>query len=99
MDEVTGGHRRVAILDEVARPIYGEPAAARPQFQYESSFGKTLYAWRIQITPSDVAELRKQAETERLLGVLLVPVSTGHHRRRPGRVVAVGARRAARRRS
>ena len=58
----------------MARPIYGEPQPAT-QFQYESSFGKTLYAWRIQITPSDVAELRKQADRERLLGVLLVPVS------------------------
>jgi len=74
MDEVTGGHRRVAILDEVARPLYGEPPPAT-QFQYESSFGKTLYAWRIQITPSDVAELRKQADKERLLGLALVPVS------------------------
>jgi His Kinase A (phospho-acceptor) domain len=74
MDEVTGGHRRVAILDEVARPLYGEPQPAT-QFQYESSFGKTLYAWRIQITPSDVAELRKQADKERLLGLALVPVS------------------------
>jgi two-component system, OmpR family, phosphate regulon sensor histidine kinase PhoR len=75
LDEVAGTeHRRVAILDEVARPIYGEPQPAT-QFQYESSFGKTLYAWRVQITPRDVAELRKQADTERLLGVLLVPVS------------------------
>ena len=64
----------MAILDEVARPIYGTPQPAT-QFQYESSFGKTLYAWRMQITPSDVAELLKQADTERLLGRLLVPVS------------------------
>jgi two-component system phosphate regulon sensor histidine kinase PhoR len=74
MDDIPVGHRRVVILDEVARPIYGEPQPAT-QFQYESSFGKTLYAWRIQITPSDVAELLKQADTERLLGRLLVPVS------------------------
>jgi two-component system phosphate regulon sensor histidine kinase PhoR len=74
MDVVTG-KRRVVILDEVARAIYGEPQPRTP-FQYEASFGKTLYAWRIQITPRNVAELRAQAETERLLGVLLVPVST-----------------------
>jgi two-component system, OmpR family, phosphate regulon sensor histidine kinase PhoR len=77
LDEVTGhGHAvsRVAILDEVARPIYGEPQPPT-QFQYEMSFGKTLYAWRIQITPRDVAELRAQLERERLLGLLLVPVS------------------------
>jgi len=74
LDDVAGGHRRVVILDEVARPIYGEPQPAT-QFQYESSFGKTLYAWRIQVTPRDVAELLKQADTERLLGRLLVPVS------------------------
>jgi two-component system phosphate regulon sensor histidine kinase PhoR len=82
LDEVTGqsvtGHShgvsRVAILDEVARPIYGEPQTPT-QFQYEMSFGKTLYAWRIQITPRDVAELRAQLERERLLGLLLVPVS------------------------
>ncbi|HXU02846.1 MAG TPA: HAMP domain-containing sensor histidine kinase, partial [Polyangia bacterium] len=74
IDDVPLGHRRIAILDEVARPIYGAPQPAT-QFQYESSFGKTLYAWRIQITPSDVAELLKQADTERLLGRLLVPVS------------------------
>jgi two-component system phosphate regulon sensor histidine kinase PhoR len=66
--------RSAVILDEVARPIYGEPQPPT-QFQYEASFGKTLYAWRIQITPRDVAELRAQAERERLLGVLLVPVS------------------------
>jgi two-component system phosphate regulon sensor histidine kinase PhoR len=74
MDVVTS-KGRVAILDEVARPIYGEPQPSTP-FQYEESFGKTLYAWRIQVTPRNVAELRAQAETERLLGLLLVPVST-----------------------
>jgi two-component system phosphate regulon sensor histidine kinase PhoR len=74
LDDVPIGHRRVAILDEMARPIYGEPQPAT-QFQYESSFGKALYAWRIQVTPSDVAELRKQADRERLLGLALVPVS------------------------
>src|SRR5579871_6769406 len=73
--EVVTGKRRVAILDEVARPIYGEPQPRTP-FQYEASFGKTLYAWRVQIAPRNVVELRKQAETERLLGVLLIPVST-----------------------
>jgi two-component system, OmpR family, phosphate regulon sensor histidine kinase PhoR len=73
--EVVTGKRRVVILDEVARAVYGEPQPRTP-FQYEASFGKTLYAWRIQITPRNVAELRAQAETERLLGVLLVPVST-----------------------
>src|SRR5499427_1256831 len=74
LDDISLGHRRVAILDEVARPIFGLPQRAT-QFQYETSFGRTLYAWRIQITPSDVAELLKQADTERLLGRLLVPVS------------------------
>jgi two-component system, OmpR family, phosphate regulon sensor histidine kinase PhoR len=74
MDVVTG-KRRVVILDEVARPVYGDTQPPTP-FQYEASLGKTLYAWRIQITPRNVAELRAQAETERLLGVLLVPVST-----------------------
>jgi two-component system phosphate regulon sensor histidine kinase PhoR len=73
MDLVTG-KRRVAILDEVGRPIYGEPQPPTP-YQYEAAFGKTLYAWRIQITPRNVAELRAQAETERLIGVLLIPVS------------------------
>jgi two-component system phosphate regulon sensor histidine kinase PhoR len=73
--DVLVGKRRVAILDEVGRAIYGERQPPTP-FQYEASFGKTLYAWRIQITPRNVAELRAQAETERLLGVLLVPVST-----------------------
>ncbi len=74
MDVVTG-KGRVVILDEVARPIYGEPQPPTP-FQYEQAFGKTLYAWRIQITPRNIAELRAQAETERILGMLLVPVST-----------------------
>ena len=73
--EVVTGKRRVVILDEVARSVYGEPQPRTP-FQYEASFGKTLYAWRIQITPRNVAELRAQAETERILGMLLVPVST-----------------------
>jgi len=69
--------RRIVILDEVARSIVGGPAIQRPgPFLYEESFGKTLYAWRIQITPLNVDELRAQAETERLLGVLLIPVST-----------------------
>ncbi len=69
--------RRIVILDEVARSIVGGPAIQRPgPFLYEESFGKTLYAWRVQITPLNVDELRAQAETERLLGVLLIPVST-----------------------
>jgi two-component system, OmpR family, phosphate regulon sensor histidine kinase PhoR len=72
--EAVAGKRRVAILDEVARAVYGEPQGQTP-FLYEASFGKTLYAWRVQIAPKNVAELRAQAEKERLLGVLLVPVS------------------------
>jgi two-component system, OmpR family, phosphate regulon sensor histidine kinase PhoR len=72
-----GGDRKIAILDEVARPVFGQPVAQRDQrFLYESSFGKTLYAWRIQTLPKNVDELQAQAETERLLGVLLIPVST-----------------------
>jgi len=76
-EEIEGvaGTRRVAILDEVARPVFGEPQGQTP-FLHEASFGKTLYAWRVQISPKNVAELRKQADTERLLGVLLIPVST-----------------------
>jgi two-component system phosphate regulon sensor histidine kinase PhoR len=73
--DAVAGKRRVAILDEVARPVLGEPQGATA-FLYEASFGKTLYAWRLQISPKNVAELRKQADRERLLGVLLVPVST-----------------------
>jgi two-component system phosphate regulon sensor histidine kinase PhoR len=69
--------RRIVILDEVARSIVGGPVIQRPgAFLYEESFGKTLYAWRVQVTPLNVDELRAQAETERLLGVLLIPVST-----------------------
>ena len=98
MDLVTET-RRVAILDEVARPLLRRAATRRPPFQYEASFGKTLYAWRIQITPRDVDELRKQADTERLLGVLLVPVSMVIIAVGLGVVLAVGAGRAARRRS
>jgi two-component system phosphate regulon sensor histidine kinase PhoR len=72
-----GGDRKVAILDEVARPIFGQPVRERDQrFLHEASFGKTLYAWRIQMLPKNVEELQAQAETERLLGVLLIPVST-----------------------
>jgi len=72
-----GGDRKIAILDEVARPVFGQPVTQRDQrFLYESSFGKTLYAWRIQTLPKNVEELQAQAETERLLGVLLIPVST-----------------------
>jgi two-component system phosphate regulon sensor histidine kinase PhoR len=73
--DAVAGKRRVAILDEVARSVFGE-RQAQTNFLYEASFGKTLYAWRVQITPQNVAELRAQAETERLLGVLLIPVST-----------------------
>jgi two-component system phosphate regulon sensor histidine kinase PhoR len=72
-----GGDRRIAILDEVARPIFGQPVPQRDtRFLYESSFGKTLYAWRIQMVPKNVEELQAQAATERWLGLLLIPVST-----------------------
>jgi hypothetical protein len=72
-----GGDRRIAILDEVARPIFGQPFPGRNErFLYDASFGKTLYAWRVQLLPKNVEELQAQAETERLLGVLLIPVST-----------------------
>jgi two-component system phosphate regulon sensor histidine kinase PhoR len=73
--DVIAGKRQVAILDEVGRAVYGERQPPTP-FQYEAAFGKTFYAWRIQITPRNVAELRAQADTERLLGLLLIPVST-----------------------
>ena len=54
----------------MARSIVGGPIIQRPgPFLYEESFGKTLYAWRIQITPLNVDELRAQAETERLLSL------------------------------
>ena len=72
-----GGDRRIAILDEVARPVFGQPVPQRDtRFLHESSFGKTLYAWRIQMSPKNVEELQAQAETERWLGLLLIPVST-----------------------
>jgi len=72
-----GGDRKIAILDEVARPIFGQPVRERDaRFLHEASFGKTLYAWRVQMLPKNVEELQAQAETERLLGVLLIPVST-----------------------
>src|SRR6185369_2272851 len=72
--EVLDSKHRVVVLDEVARSVYGAPQPATP-FLYEASFGKTLYAWRIQVTPNNVDELRAQAQTEHLLGVLLIPVS------------------------
>ena len=78
-DEVgtLSGKRRIAIMDEVARSILGQPLPPRDTpFLYEASFGKTLYAWRIQIAPRNVDELRAQADMERLLGLLLIPVST-----------------------
>jgi two-component system phosphate regulon sensor histidine kinase PhoR len=72
-----GGDRRITILDEVARPVFGQPFPQRDtRFLYESSFGKTLYAWRIQLVPKNVEELQAQAATERWLGLLLIPVST-----------------------
>jgi two-component system phosphate regulon sensor histidine kinase PhoR len=76
-EEVDGlaGKRRVVVLDEVARSVYGVPQPSTP-FLYEAAFGKTLYAWRLQIIPRNVDELRAQADAERLLGVLLIPVST-----------------------
>ena len=96
LDEATGGHR--------ARRDPGRGGAARStasrsratQFQYEASFGKTLYAWRIQITPRDVAELRAQVEHRAPAGRAAGAGVAGHHLRRAGRPVAVGARRAPR---
>jgi two-component system phosphate regulon sensor histidine kinase PhoR len=75
-EEVEGleGTHRLAVLDEVARSVYGAPQPQTP-FLYEASFGKTLYAWRVQVIPNNVDELRAQAEKEHLLGVLLIPVS------------------------
>jgi two-component system phosphate regulon sensor histidine kinase PhoR len=72
--EALASKHRVVVLDEVARSVYGAPQPPTP-FLYEASFGKTLYAWRVQIIPNDADELRAQAETEHLLGVLLIPVS------------------------
>ena len=75
--EALASKRRIVILDEVARSVVGQPLTQKDTpFLWEESFGKTLYAWRIQVTPRNVDELRAQAETERLLGVLLIPVST-----------------------
>jgi two-component system phosphate regulon sensor histidine kinase PhoR len=75
--DALASQRRIVILDEVARTIVGQPLTQKDTpFLWEESFGKTLYAWRIQVTPRNVDELRAQADTERLLGVLLIPVST-----------------------
>ena len=75
--------RRIVVLDEMARPIVGQVFGARDaRFVYEASFGKTLYAWRVQMLPRNVEDLQAQAKTERLLGVLLVPLATA--------IIAVG---------
>ena len=49
--DVIAGKRQVAILDEVGRAGLSANRQPPTPFQYEASFGKTLYAWRIQITP------------------------------------------------
>src|SRR4051812_7587329 len=63
--EALASKHRVAVLDEVGRSVYGAPQPASA-FLYDASFGKTLYAWRVQVIPNNVDELRAQAETEHL---------------------------------
>lgn len=69
-------NRRIAVLDEMDRPVFGQGRIPRDhRFLYEASFGKTLYAWRIQLAPRNVEDLQAQAARERLIGLLLIPLA------------------------
>lgn len=73
--------RRVTVLDQRRRSIAGallpDPAPRKEErFGVERSFGKILYAWDLQLAPRDVETLQAQAERQRVLGPVLVILST-----------------------
>ena len=77
---ILGSSRRIVVRDEQARAVFPQSAPDLPPsdggFLHESSFGKALYGWRIQLAPMDVEELQTEARRQQILGRLLVPFST-----------------------
>lgn len=73
--------RRVTVLDQRRRSVAGTllsgPVPRKEErFLVERAFGKILYAWDLQLAPRDVETLQAQAERQRVLGPLLVILST-----------------------
>jgi len=73
--------RRVVVIDQRRRAVAGhtlpdEATAPRGhRFFFETSFGKSLYAWDVQVAPWDASALQEQAEKQRTLGPTLIVLS------------------------
>ena len=74
--------RRVTVLDQGRRSVAGAkvseivPRKEEQRFLVERAFGKILYAWHVQLAPRDVETLQAQARRQRVLGPVLVILST-----------------------
>ncbi len=73
--------RRVTVLDQGRRSVAGAKVSEvvprkEERFLVERTFGKILYGWYLQLAPRDVEVLQRQAERQRVLGPVLVILST-----------------------
>lgn len=65
----------VAVLDEGNRVLYGRTVPADGGYFFEERFPTTLYRWRLQIAPREVATLRQDARARKAYSLVLVSVS------------------------
>jgi hypothetical protein len=74
--------RRVEIVDARGVTLMGTHFGDLERFVAEGQFGRILYRWRVRVAPMDVETLQSGAERDRLIGRLLIILSTG--------IIAVG---------
>jgi two-component system phosphate regulon sensor histidine kinase PhoR len=77
--QVGKNYLEVAIVDVensiVAGARAGAPGAEAP-FSYKGSFGQALYRWRIHVVARNTDEFRAEAQRRKVLGPLLIILST-----------------------
>ncbi|MCC6748816.1 MAG: HAMP domain-containing histidine kinase [Deltaproteobacteria bacterium] len=67
--------RAIAVMDEGGGVLYGWPVFSDSKLVFEAQFPTTLYRWRLQISPRDIASFRRQARARKLSDLVLVATS------------------------
>jgi two-component system, OmpR family, phosphate regulon sensor histidine kinase PhoR len=74
-DASGGPTRRVNVVDEEGRIIFGPPLRSG-EFTVGVRFPTTLYNWRLQVSPTASEELASRVQNRRLLEVIMVVLSS-----------------------
>ncbi len=68
--------KRVEIVDERGTTLLGTHFGDLERFVAEGQLGRILYRWRIRVAPRDVETLQAGAEQDRVIGRILIILST-----------------------